>query len=198
MSSAPPDTSSTIILLKGGRVVNADYERIADVLIVADKIVRVEPNIDVSAYDANLLRIIDCKGLFVMPGGIDPHTHCQLPFMGQVAVDDFEYGTKAAVAGGTTCLIDFAIPQRGEDLVATYKKWRSWADPKVVCDYGLHVAVTWWDETDEQLVAKGMESLVKEHGVTSFKCFMAYKGVFMGTFHCIFAHEIRACCCNSR
>jgi dihydropyrimidinase len=114
-----------------------------------------------------------------MPGGIDPHTHCQLPFMGTCAIDDFEYGTKAAVAGGTTMIIDFAIPLRGESLIETWKKWRSWADPKVVCDYGLHVAVTWWDK--EGKVAQEMETLVQDYGVTSFKCFMAYKDVFMVT-----------------
>ena len=98
--------------------------------------------------------------------------------MGQVAVDDFEYGTKAAVAGGTTLLLDFAIPQKGESLLDAYHQWRAWADPKVVCDYGLHVAVTWWDGPDGT-VARDMTTLVQQYGVTSFKCFMAYKGVFM-------------------
>ena len=112
-------SSSTTILLKGGRVVNADEEFLADVLIENDKIVQISPNIT----PADNVRMIDCTGKLIIPGGIDPHTHCELPFMGQVAVDDFEYGTKAAVAGGTTMLIDFAIPQAGENLLKTYQTW---------------------------------------------------------------------------
>ena len=92
-------------------------------------------------------------------------------------VDDFLVGTQAAVAGGTTMLIDFAIPSKGESLIAAYDKWRSKADAKVVCDYGLHCAVTWWDK--EGKVSAEMETLAKERGVASFKFFLAYKGVFM-------------------
>lgn len=110
------------VLLRGGRVVNADEEFVADVLVQNDKIVQVAPNIKAPAADANV-RIIDCTGKLIIPGGIDPHTHCELPFMGQVAADDFEYGTKAAVAGGTTMLIDFAIPNPGQNLLEVYKTW---------------------------------------------------------------------------
>ena len=117
-------------------MVNADQEFLADVLIQNDKIVQIESKIEPPSSE---VRIIDCTGKLVIPGGIDPHTHCELPFMGQVAADDFEYGTVAAVAGGTTMLIDFAIPNPGENLIDTYKTWRKRADPKVVCDYSLHV-----------------------------------------------------------
>ena len=76
-------------------------------------------------------RVIDAAGKYVMPGGIDTHTHMQLPFMGTVSVDDFYIGTRCALAGGTTFLIDFAIPQKGESLLETFKKWKGWATPKV-------------------------------------------------------------------
>src|SRR6266487_3544044 len=101
----------------------------------------------------------------------------QLPFMGTRAVDDFYSGTKAALAGGTTMIIDFAIPDApGASLIDAYNKWRSWADEHVCCDYALHVAVTGWKngQTDKQ-----METLVKENGINSFKCFMAYKDTMM-------------------
>jgi len=131
-------TTPTTILLQGGRVVNADEEFLADVLIQNDKIVQIIlPSKDKlpttttaatvddgsSSIGIDHVRIIDCTGKLIIPGGIDPHTHCELPFMGQVAVDDFEYGTKAAVAGGTTMLIDFAIPQAGENLLDVYRTW---------------------------------------------------------------------------
>jgi len=164
------------VLIKNGTVVNEDAMEKADVLCRDGKIAAVGPNLEAPTPDT---KIVDATDKLVVPGGIDPHTHCQLPFMGTVAVDDFNHGTRAAVAGGTTCIVDFAIPQKGESLLETYDKWRSWADPKVVCDYGLHVAVTWWDKDGK--VAAEMETLVKEKGVQSFKCFMAYKNVFMVT-----------------
>lgn len=164
---------SDTLFIKGGKVVNHDYEQIADVITRDGKIVAVGPNLDVPEG----ARVIDATGKFVMPGGIDTHTHCELPFMGTVAVDDFYHGTQAAVAGGTTMLIDFVIPQKGASLVEAYHDWRKKADAKVVCDYALHTAVTWWDK--EGKVAAEMETLTKEHGIASFKMFMAYKGVFM-------------------
>lgn len=120
-------------------------------------------------------RQIDARGMLIMPGGIDPHTHLQLPFMGTKSVDDFYTGTKAAVAGGTTMIIDFVIPGKGESLIEAYHKWRGWAEDQVCCDYSFHVAVTWWSDQ----VKAEMETLVKEHGINSFKMFMAYKDTFM-------------------
>jgi dihydropyrimidinase len=104
------------------------------------------------------------------------HTNidCQLPFMGTVAIDDFDYGTRAAVAGGTTTLMDFVVPQKGESLLKAYDQWRAWADPKVNCDYTLHVAVTWWSEQ----VSREMGILCAQKGVQSYKMFLAYKGVY--------------------
>ena len=133
---------SQALLIKGGTVVNDDRQFKADVLVKDGLIAAVGENLEAPA-DA---RVVDAAGKYVMPGGIDPHTHCQLPFMGTVAADDFNYGTRAALAGGTTMLIDFVIPQKNQSLLAAYDQWRSWADPKVNCDYSFHVAVTWWSE----------------------------------------------------
>ena len=117
---------------------------------------------------------LDAGRALVMPGGIDPHTHMQLPFMGTVAVDDFYDGTCAGLAGGTTTIIDFVIPDPKEPLLAAFRKWRGWAE-KAASDYAFHVAVTWWDES----VHRDMGTLVKDEGVTSFKHFMAYKNAIM-------------------
>ncbi len=114
--------------------------------------------------------MLDASGKYVMPGGIDPHVHLELPFMGTVAVDDFDLGTRAAVAGGTTSFIDFIIPD-AKGLVAGYQDWRARADKKVHCDYTLHCAITDWNEK----ISKEMEDIVKL-GVSSFKLFTAYKG----------------------
>lgn len=89
-------------------------------------------------------RIIDARGKYVMPGGIDPHTHLEFEFMNTKTVDDFYQGTKAAVAGGTTMIIDFVVPRKEESLVEAYERYRQNADEKVCCDYALHVAVTSW------------------------------------------------------
>ena len=89
-------------------------------------------------------RTIDARGKYVMPGGIDPHTHFEVELMGAKSVDDFYQGTKAAVAGGTTMIIDFVIPRKDESLLEAYERYRESADQKVCCDYSLHVAVTSW------------------------------------------------------
>ncbi|XP_035382494.1 dihydropyrimidinase isoform X1 [Electrophorus electricus] len=164
-------TSQSRILIKGGKVVNEDYSEIADVYIENGVIHAVEPDLKVPAGT----RVVDAKGKLLMPGGIDTHTHMELAFMGTVAADDFYTGTKAALAGGTTMILDFSIPQKGASLLEAYERWRSIADPKVCCDYSLHVAVTWWSDW----VKQEMETLVEEKGVNSFKMFMAYKDVFM-------------------
>ena len=109
-----------------------------------------------------------------MPGGIAPHTHMQLPFMGTVASEDFYTGTAAGLAGGTTMIIDFVIPSPQTSILEAYHQWREWAE-KSVADYSFHVAITWWDET----VHADMKTLVEKHGVNSFKHFMAYKGAIM-------------------
>lgn len=160
------------ILIKGGEVVNEDGRQVADVYIEGGVIKEVGPSLTVGEG----VTTIEAGGRLVMPGGIDTHTHCQMPFMGMVAVDDFFIGTKAALAGGTTMIIDFVIPSKGESLLAAYTKWRAWADEKVCCDYSLHMAVTHWSpEVEEEMVAV----TGPEVGINSFKVFMAYKDVFM-------------------
>ena len=158
------------VLIKGGTVVNADRTRQADVLCHDGLVVSVGESLEAPQGAT----IIDAGGQYVMPGGIDPHTHMQLPFMGTVASEDFETGTAAGLAGGTTMIIDFVIPGPQQDVMEAYRQWREWAE-KSVSDYTFHVAITWWDES----VHKAMGTLVSEHGVNSFKHFMAYKGAIM-------------------
>ncbi|WP_299202734.1 dihydropyrimidinase [uncultured Amphritea sp.] len=158
------------ILIRNGTVVNADQTFRADIYCEDGKIVAIGTELDVPST----AEIIDAAGQYIMPGGIDPHTHMQLPFMGTVATDDFFTGTAAGLAGGNTTIIDFVIPAPQESLLDAYKKWREWAE-KSAADYSFHVAITWWDDS----VAADMETLVKEYGVNSFKHFMAYKNAIM-------------------
>ena len=160
------------VWVRGGTVVNADRQEKADVLCVDGAIAAVGP--DVAALVPAGAQVIDASGQFVMPGGIDPHTHMQLPFMGTVTADDFYTGTAAALAGGTTSIIDFVIPDPREPLLDAYRKWRGWAE-KAAADYSFHVAVTWWSDS----VHADMGTLVREEGINSFKHFMAYKNAIM-------------------
>jgi dihydropyrimidinase len=157
-------------IIRGGTVVNADRAFKADVLCFGDKIVAVGENLDAPQS----AKVIDATGQYVMPGGIDPHTHMNLPFMGTVTADDFYTGTAAGLAGGTTTIIDFVIPSPKQSLIEAYQQWRGWAQ-KAAGDYTFHVAITWWDES----VHRDMGILVRDHGVNSFKHFMAYKNAIM-------------------
>ena len=114
------------LLIRGGTVVNADRQEKADVLCVDGVIAAV--GVDAAALAPAGTEVIDASGQLVMPGGIDPHTHMQLPFMGTVTADDFYTGTAAALAGGTTSIIDFVIPDPQEPLLDAYRKWRGWAE----------------------------------------------------------------------
>ncbi|MGI9221193.1 MAG: dihydropyrimidinase [Woeseiaceae bacterium] len=158
------------VLIKGGTVVNADRTFRADVLCENGKVSAVAEGLTASG-DAE---VIDAGGQYVMPGGIDPHTHMQLPFMGTVASEDFYTGTAAGLAGGTTMIIDFVIPSPQTRILDAYMQWREWAE-KSVADYSFHVAITWWDDS----VHEDMGTLVEKHGVNSFKHFMAYKNAIM-------------------
>ena len=157
-------------LIRGGTVVNADRAFRADVLIEGDTIAAVGENLALPAGAT----VIDAGGLYVMPGGIDTHTHMNLPFMGTVTADDFFTGTAAGLAGGTTTIMDFVIPAPKQSLIEAYHQWRAWS-AKAAGDYTFHVAITWWSEQ----VHEEMGVLVREHGVNSFKHFMAYKNAIM-------------------
>ncbi|XP_039448316.1 dihydropyrimidinase isoform X1 [Culex pipiens pallens] len=169
------ESAQNRLYIKRGHVVNHDGIQQADIYIEDGTIRYVGSGADFVVPGG--CRTIDAAGLMVIPGGIDPHTHFQLEFGGTVSVDDFYQGTKAAVAGGTTTIMDFVIPKKGESLLEAYDEWRCRADTKVVCDYGLHVAITWWSKS----VRDEMRILCQERGVNSFKCFMAYKGLFQVT-----------------
>ena len=171
------------ILIRGGTVVNADASQRADVLVDHGVIKAV--GADLAAPGG--AEIVDAGGAYVMPGGIDPHTHMELPFMGTVTSEDFFSGTSAAAAGGTTMVIDFVIPSPQEKLLEAFRKWRGWSE-KAATDYSFHVAVTWWDES----VPRDMGTLVAEHGVNSFKHFMAYKNAIMADDEILVKSFLRA------
>ncbi|MBS1038565.1 dihydropyrimidinase [Gluconobacter cerinus] len=160
-----------MLLIKGGTVVTSERRFSADVLCDdAGKIAAVQADMEAPTG----CTIVDADGLLVMPGGIDPHTHMEMPFMGTMASDDFYTGTAAGLAGGTTSIIDFVIPEHGQSLHDAWKTWCSKAE-KASADYGFHVAVTHWDDQ----VHQDMETLVRDCGVNSFKHFMAYKNALM-------------------
>jgi dihydropyrimidinase len=157
-------------LIRGGTVVTASDRYRGDVLIEDEKIAAVATSFE----GVNADRTIDAAGKFVIPGGIDVHTHLDMPFGGTTSADDFESGTIAAAHGGTTSIVDFAIQYRGQTLRHALDAWRAKAEGKAAIDYGFHMIVT--DLNDA--VEAEMDQLVRE-GVTSFKLFMAYPGVFM-------------------
>ena len=158
------------ILIRGGTVVTADQSFRADVATTEGRITAIGENLEAPAG----AEVIDAGGCYVVPGGIDPHTHMELPFMGTVASEDFFTGTTAGMVGGTTMIIDFVIPGPQQDVMEAYHTWRGWAE-KAAGDYSFHVAITWWDDS----VHEAMGTLTRDHGVNSFKHFMAYKGAIM-------------------
>lgn len=158
------------VLIQGGTVVTAEGEFRADILCEGDTIAAIGADLEVPTG----AEVVDAGGCYVMPGGIDPHTHMELPFMGTVASEDFFTGTSAGAVGGTTSIIDFVIPAPQQSLLEAYQTWRGWSE-KAATDYSFHVAVTWWDDS----VSEEMGILTRDWGVNSFKHFMAYKGAIM-------------------
>lgn len=158
------------ILIKGGEVITAESRTVADVYCSAGKVQAVGKDLQAQKGD----RVIDAKGKYVIPGGIDGHVHLALPFMGTVSRDDFDSGTACAVAGGTTTLIDFVIPAKGETLKKALEAWHGKSEGKARCDYAFHMAITDWNEGIRNELA-----MVLENGITSFKIFTAYKGALM-------------------
>ena len=158
------------IVIRNGEVVTASERYVADLRLDGGTITAMGTRLESKGGDET----IDAAGLFVLPGFIDPHVHMELGFMGTVSADDFEVGTASGVAGGTTCVIDFCIPSPGESMLTALDAWRKKA-AKAVCDYSFHMAITSWGEHS----ADEMRAVVEEHGITSFKVFMAYKGAIM-------------------
>lgn len=155
---------STVI--KGGTVVAADRSHEADVLIEGETIAAIGPNLQGDT-------VLDATGALIMPGGIDPHTHLEMPFMGTTAAETWESGTFAALSGGTTMVVDFVIPD-SDDMIAALDAWEAKASRQASADYSYHMCVTGWSEA----IFDAMEQVVAR-GINSFKHFMAYKGALM-------------------
>jgi dihydropyrimidinase len=153
-------------IIKNGTVVTADLTYKADVRIENGTITEIGPKLTGG-------KELDATGCYIMPGGIDPHTHLEMPFMGTYSADDFESGTRAALAGGTTMVVDFVLPGQGQGLMDAAQMWHN-KSTRANCDYSYHMAVTWWGEK----VFDGIADSIKA-GMTSFKHFMAYKGALM-------------------
>jgi dihydropyrimidinase len=157
-------------LIKGGRVLTAADDYVGDVYVEGERISLIGESLDVQAD-----KVIDAAGKYVLPGGIDPHTHLDMPFGGTVTIDDVESGQTSAAFGGTTCHVDFIIQPQGATFAAAVDEWKAKANGKQVIDMGYHMAVTDLKEggTLEDL------ALLPDAGITSYKLFMAYKGALM-------------------
>ena len=158
------------ILIKNGNIITATDNYIADIFIEVETISAIGENLQVKAD-----KEIDAFGKLVMPGGIDPHVHLDMPFMGTYSSDNYETGTRAALYGGTTMVIDFILQKQGNSLQTALQEWRSRSDNNCVGDYSFHMAVT--DFNDE--TKKEIKGLIEVEGIVSFKTFMAYKGALM-------------------
>jgi dihydropyrimidinase len=158
------------LLIRNGTIVTATDQYQGDVLVRDEKVVAIAESLDDSAD-----RVIDAEGCYLFPGGIDAHTHMELPFMGTFASDTFHSGTLAGLHGGTTTIIDFAIQTQGESLESAIREWHRKADDHAVGDYAFHCAVTDFNDKTRQEIPR----VIHEHGINSFKTFMAYKGALM-------------------
>ena len=154
-------------VIKNGTVVTSDLSWKADVLVENGIITEIGDDLKGGTE-------LDATGCYVMPGGIDPHTHLEMPFMGTYSSDDFDSGTRAALSGGTTMVVDFALPAPGQGLLDALQMWDN-KSTRAHCDYSFHMAVTWWGEQ----VFNEMKTVVEDKGITTFKHFMAYKGALM-------------------
>ena len=153
------------VLFKGGTIVNATGRYVADVFADGDKIKAIGIDLDNPADE-----VVDAKGLYILPGAIDPHTHISMPFMGTYAQDDYQSGTIAAACGGVTCVVDFDLQQKGESLLQAIERKKALAEGKAVVDYSLHPAVM---DPRPEVVAE-VKKACQEYGTPSFKIFMVY------------------------
>ena len=158
------------LLIKNGRIITADADYHADIYIEGETIAMIGKQLPVKAAE-----VIDAAGMLVMPGGIDPHVHLDMPFMGTYSSDSYETGTTAALYGGTTMVIDFILQTQGKSLASALEEWRSRADGNTRGDYSFHMAVTDFNEETR----KEIKEMIEKEGITSFKTFMAYKGALM-------------------
>src|SRR6058998_2959469 len=158
------------VLIKGGRILTAADDYVGDVYVDGERISLIGESLDVQAD-----RTIDAAGKYVLPGGVDPHTHLDMPFGGTVTIDDVESGQISAAFGGTTCHVDFVIQPQGATFAEALEEWRGKANGKQVIDMGYHMAITDLEDggTLEELAG------LPEQGITSYKLFMAYKGALM-------------------
>ncbi|MBL7729282.1 MAG: amidohydrolase family protein, partial [Dinghuibacter sp.] len=158
------------ILIRNGRIITADADYTADIYIEGETIKTIGQNLAVTADNE-----IDASGKLVFPGGIDPHVHLDMPFMGTYSSDNYETGTRAALFGGTTMVIDFILQKQGNSLRAALEEWQGRSNGNCLGDYSFHMAVT--DYNDD--TKKEIQTFIEEEGITSFKTFMAYKGALM-------------------
>jgi dihydropyrimidinase len=155
------------VLIKGGRVVTAADDYVADVFVEGERISLIGASLDISAD-----RVIDASGKYVLPGAVDPHTHLEMPWRGKTTVDDFYHGHVAAAFGGTTTHVDFCIQSKGQTFGEALEIWHGKRDGKAVIDNGFHIIVT--DLSEEGGSLEELAALPEEHGVSSYKLFMAY------------------------
>jgi dihydropyrimidinase len=158
------------ILITNGHLANASEEYDADIYIEGERIVAIGADL---RYKAD--RVIDAKGKIVIPGGIDPHVHLDMPFMGTSSSDDYTTGTRAALFGGTTMVIDFVLQTQGDTLYNALRAWQGRSEGRALADYSYHMAVTDFNDRTEKEVVQ----MIEKEGITSFKTFMAYKGALM-------------------
>lgn len=158
------------LLIKNGRIITAADDYVADIYIENEKIVTIGKNLSVTAD-----QVINAKNKLVIPGGIDPHVHLDMPFMGTYSSDNYETGTRAALFGGTTMVIDFILQTQGKSLYSALNEWKGRSDGNAVGDYSFHMAVTDFNENTQAEI----KDMIEKEGITSFKTFMAYKGALM-------------------
>ena len=161
------------LLIKNGRIITATDDYVGDILIDRENIEAIGNSFDESDLEPD--QVIDATGKLIFPGGIDPHTHLDMPFMGAFSSDDFESGTLSALHGGTTSIIDYAIQSKGNSLYSALNTWKQKAAGKAYCDYSFHVAITDYND----IAKNDLKDIIEKEGITSFKTFMAYKGSLM-------------------